>query len=78
MGNLLEANKPILVLGSSSGLDGPVPSHAESSIVAVSERGTLDSGDKNIILVISLTEKFKHFWVFIVADCFKDHVVSFL
>ena len=44
----------------------------------MSEWGTFNSGNEYIVLVISLTKKFKHFWVFIVTDSFKDHVVSFL
>ena len=78
VGDLLIANKAVLVLGSSGSLDSPVPSDSESSVVAVSKWGTFDSGNEYIVGVISLTKKFKHFGILIVTNSFQDHVVSFL
>ena len=76
--HLLEANKTILVLWSPVSLDSPVSSHAESSIVSVSEWRSSDGCHKNIVLIISLTQEFKHFRVLIVANSFENHVVSLL
>ena len=78
MGLLLEADQAILVLWSSPGLHGPVSANAESTVVAMSKRRSLDSCLKNIVLIISLSEEFEHFWVLVIADCTKNHVVSLL
>ena len=70
MSDFLESDQAILVLWSSVRLYSPVSADAKPSIVSVSKWGTFNSGVENIILVISGSEEFEHFRVFVITDSF--------
>ena len=75
---LIEVYKTILVFWSSEGLDTPVSTYAESTIITVSEWRSLNKTYEYIFLVISLSEELKVAWIVVVADGLQDHGVSFL
>ena len=78
MGDFLEADETLLVLRLAVVLDVPVSARAESTVVAATERGALNSIREHVSLIVATAKELEVTRVLGIANRLQDHIVSLL